>query len=104
MEILIESDVGLGQESLKLLKDTNQQQIPTERGVEKGGRFDSYFCEIMYSTPRKFRLFSPLVSLCLSLAGDLPLQEAMHCSDRIRPVHLLTAQRKGLINALDIDN
>lgn len=36
MEILIESDVGLGQESLKLLKDTNQQQIPTERGVEKG--------------------------------------------------------------------
>lgn len=36
MEILIESDVGLGQKSLKLLKDTNQQQIPTERGVEKG--------------------------------------------------------------------
>lgn len=42
MEILIESDVGLGQESLKLLKDTNQQQIPTERGVKKRGRFDSY--------------------------------------------------------------
>lgn len=95
MEILIESDVGLGQESLKLLKDTNQQQIPTERGVEKGE--DSIHT-------RKFRLFSPLVSLCLSLAGDLPLQEAMHCSDRIRPVHLLTAQRKGLINAPDIDN
>lgn len=45
-----------------------------------------------------------VVYLLIILAGDLPLQEAMHCSDRIRPVHLLTAQRKGLINAPDIDN
>lgn len=103
MEILIESDVGLGQESLKLLRHKPATN-PNGARRRKGGRFDSYFCEIMYSTRRKFRLFSPLVSLCLSLAGDLPLQEAMHCSDRIRPVHLLTAQRKGLINAPDIDN
>lgn len=47
MEILIESDVGLGQESLKLLKDTNQQQIPTERGVKRGKIRFILFCENM---------------------------------------------------------
>lgn len=56
MEILIESDVGLGQESLKLLKDTNQQQIPTERGVEKGeaaleGNFVCFRYWFLFASP-----------------------------------------------------
>lgn len=75
-----------------------QQQIPTERGVEI--REDSIHTFVKSGIPT----VSPLVSLCLSLVGDLPLQEGMHCSDRIRHVFLLTSQRKGLINAPDIDN
>lgn len=73
MEILIESDVGLGQESLKLLKDTNQQQIPTERGVEKGE--DSIHtsvksCTVLEGNSVCFRRWFLFAS---------PLQETFHC-------------------------
>lgn len=65
MEILIESDVGLGQESLKLLKDTNQQQIPTERGVESVKS-----CTALEGNSVCFRRWFLFAS---------PLQETFHC-------------------------
>lgn len=73
-----------------------QKTATDPNGARRRNRriFDSYFCEIKQQSTGILTV-SPLVSLCLSLAGDLPLQEGMHCSDRIRHVFVvnLTEER-----------